>query len=53
MNNNLSSLRVQDIGEQSLLERLQRFCPQDVISDDAAVLLTKPDQSLMALPYLY
>jgi thiamine-monophosphate kinase len=33
-----SSLRVRDIGEQGLLERLQRFCPTDVVGDDAAVV---------------
>jgi thiamine-monophosphate kinase len=34
----VSSLRVRDIGEQGLLERLQRFCPIDVVGDDAAVI---------------
>ena len=38
MNDESSSLRVQDIGEQGLLERLQRFCPPDIIGDDAAVI---------------
>ncbi len=33
-----SSLRVKDIGEQGLLEQLQRFCPPDVVGDDAAVI---------------
>ncbi|MDP5015773.1 MAG: thiamine-phosphate kinase [Dolichospermum sp.] len=47
MNSNLSSLRVRDIGEQGLLERLQRFCPADIIGDDAAVLETVPNQSLI------
>jgi thiamine-monophosphate kinase len=47
VNNNLSSLRVRDIGEQGLLAKLQRFCPPDVIGDDAAVLLTEPHQSLI------
>jgi thiamine-monophosphate kinase len=47
VNSDLSSLRVRDIGEQGLLERLQRFCPRDVIGDDAAVLATKPDQPLI------
>jgi len=47
MNNNLSSLRVRDIGEQGLLEKLQRFCPPDIIGDDAAVLETLPNQSLI------
>ncbi|YAF98782.1 MAG: thiamine-phosphate kinase [Nodularia sp. CChRGM 3473] len=39
--------KVQDIGEQGLLERLQRFCPPEVIGDDAAVLSTSPGQSLV------
>ncbi len=47
MNNDLSSLRVRDIGEQGLLERLQCFCPPDIIGDDAAVLETLPNQSLI------
>ena len=47
MNSNLSSLQIQDIGEQGLLERLQRFCPSDVIGDDGAVLVTEPNQSLV------
>ncbi len=47
MNHNLSSKRVRDIGEQGLLAKLQRFCPPDVIGDDAAILPTKPDQSLI------
>lgn len=33
-----SSIRVQDVGEQGLLERLQRFCPATIVGDDAAVL---------------
>lgn len=47
MNSELSSLQVQDIGEQGLLERLQRFCPPEIIGDDAAVLVTAPKQSLV------
>ncbi|MBP5975711.1 thiamine-phosphate kinase [Brasilonema sp. CT11] len=47
MNSELSSLQVQDIGEQGLLERLQRFCPPEIIGDDAAVLSTEPGQSLV------
>lgn len=39
--------KVKDIGEQGLLERLQRFCPPDVIGDDAAVLVTDTEQSLV------
>ena len=40
-------MQVQDIGEQGLLERLQHFCPPEIIGDDAAVLLTEPGQSLV------
>ncbi|NDJ23738.1 thiamine-phosphate kinase [Nostoc sp. B(2019)] len=47
MNSELSSLQIQDIGEQGLLERLQRFCPPEIIGDDAAVLMTEPEQSLV------
>ncbi|MFN6464515.1 MAG: thiamine-phosphate kinase [Nostoc sp. DedVER02] len=47
MNSDLSSLQVKDIGEQGLLERLQRFCPPEIIGDDAAVLVTTPGQSLV------
>ena len=38
MRGEVSSLLVRDIGEQGLLERLQRFCPRDIVGDDAAVL---------------
>ncbi|MBW4684650.1 MAG: thiamine-phosphate kinase [Komarekiella atlantica HA4396-MV6] len=47
MNSELSSLKVQDIGEQGLLQRLQRFCSSEIIGDDAAVLVTEPEQSLV------
>ncbi|MEH1937768.1 MAG: thiamine-phosphate kinase [Nostoc sp.] len=47
MNSELSSQQVKDIGEQGLLERLQRFCPPEIIGDDAAVLVTAPEQSLV------
>ncbi|MHC5774548.1 thiamine-phosphate kinase [Nostoc sp.] len=47
MNSELSSLQLKDIGEQGLLERLQRFCPPEIIGDDAAVLVTAPEQSLV------
>jgi thiamine-monophosphate kinase len=47
VNSELSSLQVQDIGEQGLLKRLQRFCPPEIIGDDAAVLVTAPEQSLV------
>lgn len=41
------SLLVKDLGEQGLLERLQRFCSPDVVGDDGAVLVTAPDKSLV------
>lgn len=40
-------MKVRDIGEQGLLKIIQRFCPSDIIGDDAAVLITKPEQSLV------
>ncbi|WP_445637371.1 Thiamine-monophosphate kinase [Nostoc sp. DSM 114161] len=39
--------KVKDIGEQGLLARLHRFCPSEIIGDDAAVLVTAPEQSLV------
>ncbi|MEH2236182.1 thiamine-phosphate kinase [Nostoc sp.] len=47
MNSELSSQQVQDIGEQGLLERLQHFCSPEIIGDDAAVLETASEQSLV------
>ncbi|MEH2178142.1 thiamine-phosphate kinase [Nostoc sp.] len=47
MNSELSSQQIKDIGEQGLLERLQRFCPPELIGDDAAVFKTAPGQSLV------
>jgi thiamine-monophosphate kinase len=41
------NMQIRDIGEQGLLERLQRFCPPEIIGDDAAVLVTKPGESLV------
>ena len=38
MNPEVSTLLVRDIGEQGLLERLQRFCPPGIVGDDAAVM---------------
>ncbi|MUL37494.1 thiamine-phosphate kinase [Gloeocapsopsis dulcis] len=32
---------VKDIGEKGLLERLQQFCPPEVVGDDAAVITTQ------------
>ncbi|NJP11829.1 MAG: thiamine-phosphate kinase [Leptolyngbyaceae cyanobacterium RU_5_1] len=39
--------RVQDIGEQGLLKRLQAFCPADIVGDDAAVLDVPVGRSLI------
>ncbi len=47
MNSELYSQQLKDIGEQGLLERLQRFCPPEIIGDDAAVIVTAPGQSLV------
>jgi thiamine-monophosphate kinase len=38
---------VQAIGEQGLLRLVQRFCPSDIVGDDAAVLPTQPDRDLV------
>ena len=38
---------LRDIGEKGLLERLQRFCPPEIVGDDAAVLATQMGQSLV------
>jgi thiamine-monophosphate kinase len=39
--------KVKEIGEQGLLQKLHRFCPPDIIGDDAAVIQTLPEQSLI------
>ncbi|CEJ42293.1 thiamine-phosphate kinase [Umezakia ovalisporum] len=39
--------KVKDIGEQGILEKLQRFCPLEMIGDDAAILAIAPEQSLV------
>ncbi len=38
---------VKDLGEHGLLKKLQRFCPQDIVGDDGAILPTDPDKSLV------
>ncbi len=40
-------LLVKDLGEQGLLERLKNFCPKEIVGDDAAVIKTSPDKSLV------
>ncbi|AFY30552.1 thiamine-phosphate kinase [Calothrix sp. PCC 7507] len=39
--------QLKNIGEQGLLARLQRFCPPEIIGDDAAVLVTAPEKFLV------
>lgn len=43
----MSHLEVRDVGEKGLLQRLQRYCPSDMIGDDAAVMPTQPGKSLV------
>ena len=38
---------VKDIGEQGLLQKLQSFCPREIVGDDGAVLPTHSDQDLV------
>jgi thiamine-monophosphate kinase len=38
---------VSDLGEQQLLQRLQRFCPTELVGDDAAVLIARPGYALV------
>ena len=47
LNHQSSTLLIRDLGEQGLLQRLQRFCPADVVGDDAAVIVTEPGRSLV------
>jgi thiamine-monophosphate kinase len=47
VNSELSSLRVQDVGEQGLLKILHDYCPPEIIGDDAAVISPQPGQSLV------
>ncbi|HEY9859133.1 MAG TPA: thiamine-phosphate kinase [Candidatus Obscuribacterales bacterium] len=47
MSSDLLRLKVQDLGEQALLQRLQRFCPEKIVGDDAAVLQAQPHLDLV------
>jgi thiamine-monophosphate kinase len=40
-------MQIQKLGEQGLLQRVQRFCPAAIVGDDAAVLTPPPGQSLV------
>jgi len=42
-----AKLTVADIGEQGLLAKLHRFCPPDIVGDDAAVIDWHRDHSLV------
>ncbi len=41
------TMNIQEIGEQGLLKIVQRFCPSEVVGDDAAILTPTPGQSLV------
>ncbi|MEL6493663.1 MAG: thiamine-phosphate kinase [Cyanobacteria bacterium J06623_7] len=41
------ALLVRDLGEHALLERIQCFCPPDIVGDDGAILEIAPDKSLV------
>lgn len=43
----MDELRLREIGEQGLLARLQRFCPAELVGDDAALLPSTADQLLV------
>jgi len=40
-------MKIKDIGEQNLLKILQKFCPPEIIGDDAAIIPTNPHKSLV------
>lgn len=40
-------MRVKEIGEQGLLKIVQRYCPAEIVGDDAAILPLVADQSLV------
>jgi thiamine-monophosphate kinase len=47
MNQKKDCLKVQEIGEQGLLKRLQSFCPAELVGDDAAILVVQLGRSLV------
>jgi thiamine-monophosphate kinase len=47
MSEEKSGEKVKEIGEQGLLQKLHCFCPPEIIGDDAAVIKTLPEQSLI------
>jgi len=40
-------MKIKDIGEQGLLTILQKFCPAEIVGDDAAVIAVQADRSLV------
>lgn len=44
VNDNSASLKVAEIGEQGLLQRLHQFCPSEIIGDDAAAIAWKSER---------
>lgn len=40
-------MKIRDVGEQGLLQRLQRFCPAEIVGDDAAVVSITPGCELV------
>jgi thiamine-monophosphate kinase len=40
-------MQVRELGEQGLLKRLQRFCPSEIVGDDAALLTVADGHSLV------
>ncbi|HEY9848180.1 MAG TPA: thiamine-phosphate kinase [Leptolyngbyaceae cyanobacterium] len=43
----MENIKIQDVGEQGLLKRLQKFCPAEIIGDDAAVMATSAGKCLV------
>jgi thiamine-monophosphate kinase len=40
-------MKIKDIGEQKLLKIIQKFCPSEIIGDDAAIIPKNPHKSLV------
>ncbi|NET34911.1 MAG: thiamine-phosphate kinase, partial [Cyanothece sp. SIO1E1] len=47
MNTDDSALTVGEIGELGLLERIHRFCPMEIVGDDAALVSIPAEQLLV------
>ena len=44
---NQPAKKVREVGEQGVLKLLHRFCPKDLVGDDAAILTLDPGRSLV------